>query len=198
MGCCVVGCRRLLIFKDKDGREHKWAMPMEMLAGDGLAYRERLLSMGLIIEPGKKARDRLYQYIASEIPEARARAVTRIGSHDDTYVFPDEVIGRQGDERVLFQSAASVQHAFSAHGTLEDWQREVGQLCSGNSRLRFAVSAAFAPPLLNLLSEQSVGFHFSGAKLSRKTHGLDGRGFSMGWRWDSWLLATMACDCQRP
>jgi putative DNA primase/helicase len=181
---------RLLIFKDKDGREHKWAMPMEMLAGDGLEYRQRLLSMGLIIEPGKKARDRLYQYIASDIPEARARAVTRIGWHDSAYVFPNEVIGQH--ESLLFQSTASIHHAFEARGALEDWQREVGQLCSGNSRLLFAVSAAFAPTLLALLNFESSGFHFSGASSVGKTTALAVagsvwgggglRGYSRQWR----------------
>src|SRR6185437_9154513 len=36
---------RLLRVTDADGKCHDWAMPMSMLAGDGQAYRERLLSI---------------------------------------------------------------------------------------------------------------------------------------------------------
>jgi Domain of unknown function (DUF927) len=54
---------RLLRFRDRDGKPHEWAMPMSMLAGEGTALRERLLTEGLTILPGKRPRDRLEQYI---------------------------------------------------------------------------------------------------------------------------------------
>jgi len=136
---------RLLKFLDRDGNVHEWSMPMEMLAGDGVAYRERLLSMGLIVAPGKHARDRLHQYIASTTPSARARAVSRIGwYHGDSFVFPDAVIGGSGTERLLFQSTTANDHVFRRRGSLEEWQREVAVPCAGNSRLAFALCAAFA------------------------------------------------------
>ena len=34
---------RLLCVTDRDGRAKEWAMPMQMMAGDGTGYRERLL-----------------------------------------------------------------------------------------------------------------------------------------------------------
>ena len=77
---------RLLAVTDRDGRLKEWAMPMAMLAGDGTAYRERLLSLGLIMEPGRFARDALHDYISTARPEARARCVGRTGWHDKTYV----------------------------------------------------------------------------------------------------------------
>jgi putative DNA primase/helicase len=176
---------RLLSFKDGDARVHEWAMPMEMLAGDGHAYRERLLSMGLIIEPGKKARERLHQYIASTMPTARARAVSRVGWHGGSFVLPDAVIGKAGisgdaAERILIQNTSALEHAFRASGGLEDWQREIASHCRGNSRLVFAVSAAFAPPLLYVLDEESGGFHFSGASTIGKTTDLIAAGSVWG------------------
>jgi putative DNA primase/helicase len=54
---------RLLDFKDLDGMSHNWAMPMELLAGDGTEYRKELLSKGLIIAPGSKPRQLLTTYI---------------------------------------------------------------------------------------------------------------------------------------
>jgi hypothetical protein len=38
-------------------------MPMAMLAGDGTAYRERLLSLGLTLLPSKWAKEALGEYI---------------------------------------------------------------------------------------------------------------------------------------
>ena len=69
---------RLLRVTDRDGRVKFWAMPMAMLAGDGTAYRERLLSLGLIISPGKFARDALHEYVSTARPKAKARCV---GAH---------------------------------------------------------------------------------------------------------------------
>lgn len=77
---------RLLTVTDRDGRTKEWAMPMSMLAGDGTAYRERLLSLGLIMAPGKFARDALHEYISTARPEVKARCVGRIGWQSKVYV----------------------------------------------------------------------------------------------------------------
>ena len=37
---------KLLRFSDYDGVEHRWPMPMELLAGDGTIYRQTLHSGG--------------------------------------------------------------------------------------------------------------------------------------------------------
>ena len=82
----------MLAFKDSDGREHQWSIPMEMLAGDGVVYREHLLRLGLIIAPGRAARERLQMYITITAPTARARAVSQLGWHGRSFVFVNEVI----------------------------------------------------------------------------------------------------------
>lgn len=64
-------------------------MPMAMLGGDGTAYREQLLTLGLRIAPGRRARDRLHEYISSALPAARARCVPCAGWHRGVYVLPD-------------------------------------------------------------------------------------------------------------
>jgi len=38
---------KMLRFYDYDEVEHCWSMPLELLGGDGTAYRQTLLSMGL-------------------------------------------------------------------------------------------------------------------------------------------------------
>src|SRR5690242_10567458 len=54
---------KLLRFFDYDGIEHNWAMPMELLAGDGTVYRQTLLSGGLQIQEGRQGRELLSRYI---------------------------------------------------------------------------------------------------------------------------------------
>jgi hypothetical protein len=77
---------RLLIIRDNDGRSKEWAMPMSMLAGDGTAYRERLLSFGLIMAPGGHARSALHEYISTARTGERARCVGRVGWHARSFV----------------------------------------------------------------------------------------------------------------
>src|SRR5207253_6864145 len=54
---------RLLRFFDVDSHLQEWAMPMKMLAGSGLEYREALLDSGLLIAAGTKARNLLARYL---------------------------------------------------------------------------------------------------------------------------------------
>jgi hypothetical protein len=84
---------RLLRITDRDGRTKDWAMPMSMLAGDGTAYRERLLSLGLIMSPGRFARDALHEYISTARPDHKARCVSRIGWQGRFYVSMSENFG---------------------------------------------------------------------------------------------------------
>ncbi|MBF0562724.1 MAG: DUF927 domain-containing protein [Alphaproteobacteria bacterium] len=163
---------RLLVVTDRDGRRHEWAMPMSMLAGDGTAYRERLLSLGLVLEPGKFARDALHEYINTERSGPRARAVGRIGWQDRAFVLPDRTIGETDGERVLLQTSAGTDHAFRVRGTLQTWQEGVAAHAVGNSRLTFALSAAFASTLLHLTGDESGGYHFRGASSTGKSTAL--------------------------
>jgi hypothetical protein len=84
---------RLLLIIDRDGRTKEWAMPMSMLAGDGTAYRERLLSLGLILAPGRFARDALHEYISTARPELKARCVNRPGWGGRAFVLPRQTFG---------------------------------------------------------------------------------------------------------
>lgn len=77
---------RLLTVTDRDQRIKEWAMPMAMMAGDGAAYRERLLSLGMVMAPGKFARDALHEFIATARPDHKARCVPRIGWQGRTFV----------------------------------------------------------------------------------------------------------------
>lgn len=109
---------RLLEFKDAEGQAHTWPMSMEMLAGEGIEYRRMLLSLGLRVAPGRKARDLLTTYIQTARPPAWARCVERTGWQGDAFVLPDEVIGDTGGERVLLQTVNGSHHVYRQAGTL--------------------------------------------------------------------------------
>ncbi len=163
---------RLLEFDDLDGIHHAWAMPMDLLRGDGAEYRGSLLSMGLQISTMTKARNLLTQYIQTAKVEARARCVERTGWHDGSFVMPNKTVGNQHQEKIIFQSAANTQSTFKQKGTLAAWQEHISKPCAGNSRLVFAISAAFASPLLDVTGMESGGVHFRGDSSTGKTTAL--------------------------
>jgi uncharacterized protein (DUF927 family) len=183
---------RVLTFKDDDGRTHEYPLAMELMAGDGTVYRERLLSMGLHIGPDQKARNRLHEYIQITTPKLRMTSVSRLGWHGRAFVMPDVVHGEAGAESVIYQQVRQSEHNFREAGSLTDWQEHIGKLCVNNTRLVFAVSCAFAAPLLYLTDTESGGFHFRGESSVGKTTaqwaagsvwgGGGIRGYLKGWR----------------
>ena len=162
---------RLLEWFDADGVRHRWAMPLELLQGDGVDVRSELTRQGLSIAPGRSARDLLASFLQVWPSENRARCVERLGWHGAVYVTPAGSIG-DDREQVVFQNAHAVEPAFSIAGSVEDWRREVAALAAGNSRLVFAISVALAGPLVEPAGEDSGGFHFRGDSSSGKTTAL--------------------------
>lgn len=162
---------RLLEWCDADGVLHQWAMPLELLQGDGADVRRELARLGLSIAPGRAARDQLASYIQVWPVEARARCVERLGWHGGVYVTPAESIG-QDDEIVVFQNTHALEPALAVSGTAEEWRDSVAALAAGNSRLVFALSVAFAGALADVVGEDSGGFHLRGKSSSGKSTAL--------------------------
>jgi uncharacterized protein (DUF927 family)/phage/plasmid primase-like uncharacterized protein len=159
---------RLLEWYDADRVQHRWAMPMELLQRDGSDVRANLARLGLQITPNKDARAQLANYLQITAVHARVRCVERLGWHGSVYVTPTETIG-QDKEAVVFQSDQALKPAFSTSGTVEQWRDSIAALAAGNSRLVFAISAALAAPLLELVSVDSGGFHIRGESSTGKT-----------------------------
>jgi uncharacterized protein (DUF927 family) len=162
---------RLLTWRDSDGNPHRWAVPSELLAGDGLDVRRELMRTGLEISPARAARELLGVYLQSWQVEARARCVERLGWLGSVYVLPDEAIGADG-ESVVFQSTSAMEPAYAQSGTVESWRDNVAVLARGNSRMVFAICCAFAPPLADPIGEDSGGFHLRGKSSSGKSTAL--------------------------
>jgi putative DNA primase/helicase len=160
---------RLLKFKDIDDYEHRIALPMELLASDGTKLRELLLSHGLEIGASKRSRQLLTHYIQACHPRKRVRCVPQIGWHNGCFVLPHTAIGETGEEDVLLQTVSLNVQKYMCKGSLQDWQQNIAAYCPGNSRLTFAISSAFAPPLLELLCMEGGGANIKGHSSTGKT-----------------------------
>jgi uncharacterized protein (DUF927 family) len=193
---------RLMEWPDRNGVMHRWAMPMEMMAGDGTTLRETLLRGGLRLG-GPSKRQLLMLYIQMENPKRFVTCVPHVGWHGGTYVLPDSSISSDGAEEIIYQTATRGEHFYKTAGTLEDWRERLGRFCAGNSRLVFAVSAAFAGPLLRLLNIEGGGFHLVGTSSSGKSTaqwvagsvcggGNGAHGFVRSWRATVNALESMA------
>ena len=192
----------LLLEFDAFGKPRRWLMPLAMLAGDGTAYRAELLNQGFMVPTDAKRRALLTTYLQSRRPAELVRIVDRVGWHGRAYVLPRETLGDDGGERIMFQAAdgAPTESTFGRRGTLENWQRNVGRLCVGNSRLVLSVSLAFAAPLLAWAPGNDSGVvHLVGDSSCGKTTALrvaasvnGGRDYLQRWRATDNGLEAMA------
>ncbi|NBQ68915.1 MAG: DUF927 domain-containing protein [Nitrosomonadaceae bacterium] len=194
----------LVRFADPDSKVKQLVIPARSFNGDGLEASGRLLSEGLTIAP--KSRQLVIEYLQTQNPEKRARITNRTGWHgigdDLVFVLPDGSIGQSSDEW-LFSDSKPDSSLFRQRGTLKQWREHVAALCVGNSRLTFAVSIAFAAPLLHLVEMESGGFHFRGSSSSGKTSALTVAGSVCGspeylQRWrstDNGLESTALSHC---
>lgn len=107
-------------------------------------------------------------------------------------------------ERIIYQADGAAEDPYRAGGDLESWKVDLAGHAVGNSRLAFAISAAFAGPLLYPCEAEGGGFHFRGGSSIGKTTALQvagsvwgGRDFIRTWRATSNGLegvAMMHCD----
>lgn len=159
---------------DPDKVEHRLVIPMALFRGDGLEVAGMLLDAGLSMAPG--ARQKVITYLQTARPDARARITSRTGWHASSdgpgvFVLPETAYGPGADEWI-YEAEGSSAHAFKRKGTPEQWRDSIGRLCMGNSRLLFAVSVAFAAPLLYLVGGESGGFHYRSNSSDGKTTAL--------------------------
>ena len=154
----------LLAWKDKDEREHQYALPKSMLAGQRSEWLPLLADMGWTCNSAYKKQ--IASYLENSRPLKRIRCVTSTGWSDDRYVLPDCIYGEGKDPIVL--QAQGYTDLYQHKGSLKEWQ-ELAGLCVGNPKLGFAVSCAFAGPLLELADMEGGLFSFEGGSSCGKT-----------------------------
>ena len=177
----------LLRFKPTVGEWREWAMPMELLAGDGTQLRAELLAMGVRLDP-YKAKQQLPHYLQSEMPKRRIHCALQVGWCGDSFVLPDAVIGPKAAD-VIFQSGERGHEEHTQAGTLAGWQQDIAAKAVGNPLLLLVVSASFAGPLLQRCNAEGGGFHIVGDSSTGKTTLIEaacatwgGPGFKRSWR----------------
>ena len=164
------GWARLLRWSDEDKRVHIHAVSDADLHGDISALCGNLARRGLRVATGQK-RSHLVRYLNESDVKNRVTEVTTTGWHDigttKVFALPSQTIGSATCENIIVQGATNP--LFESRGKLSDWQRGVGSLVAGHSRPMFAVSAAFAGPLLGLLGHEGGGFNLYGQSSRGKT-----------------------------
>jgi hypothetical protein len=182
---------RYIAVHDNDRNVHYFAMPMAMTASDGTEHRRELLDRGMILAPGKTTKEQLEIYLTTWKPKKRVRCVDWVGWHGGAFVLPDRTFGSAG-ETVILQTEKPAKAALA--GSLAKRQQNVAALAVGNSRIAFAISAAFAGPLLQLLSAESGGFHFKGGSSIGKTSALHASCSVWGYELHRWRTTDNAAE----
>jgi len=162
------GWAPVLEFIDRDDQQRREIIPYRLFVGQGFDGVKQLADMGLEIAPNVKALDRLRNYIVGAKPHRRARLFDQTGWHEHTYLLPDGAIG-ETDETMLFRGNRRAQRVYSTKGKLQDWQSHIAHPAIGNPRLMFALSTAFAGPLLKPLNQPGMGFHLCGDSSTGKS-----------------------------
>lgn len=195
--------QRLASFADHDGRRRRVLVPDDLLEGDGLSLARLLRSRGLYVGDSKSGL--LKMYVNRSRPEQRARLTQRIGWHEDveqpgrwSFVLggEHEPIAADGAELWLHAAQGTGHALFKTAGTLEDWRANVAALAVGNSRLVFALSAAFAGGLCWLHPNVAGGFHWAGGSSLGKSALLYAAASACGapaYR-RTWLLTATAIE----
>ncbi len=153
------------------GRWHQLALARSSLVG-GEDLMRALIDHGLRFVPVGKDVIELKRLIMCVTAERRAQCVPNVGWHENSFVLPDEIIGQPEDRDVVFQPPYAINHHYRVAGTFDGWKAEVAARALGNSRLVFAISAAFAGPLLKLARLDGGGFHFRGLSSTGKSTAL--------------------------
>lgn len=156
-------------FQALHGHRHTWPIPRALLVTEGHEILHRLYEMGFkAMDRPAKANDHLRSYLNRAIPERRALAVSKTGWADSRFVLPDRVFGAD-PESVFYQVDDPRPSPYTVKGTPAGWRDLVAKVIEPYDLPVFAVSCAFAAPLLSLLDIQSGGFHFMGTSTTGKT-----------------------------
>jgi uncharacterized protein (DUF927 family) len=145
-------------FMSYEGHLVRWTMPRSLIVSDSAVLVTELYALGYYIEDDKKRY--LLQYfnnIGAEV-EKKYTITDSTGWVGKSFVTQTKTYG---DDSLRFKDVDRVTDTTcKVAGTLEGWIYQVAARCGGNSRLLFALGAAFAPPLLEPLGIEGGGFHF--------------------------------------
>ncbi len=152
----------LVSFSDMDGHKREWNIPSALFATEGGAEVVRgLLDRGYTLLTNREAKRHLIEYLGDYATVKRVRLVERMGWFDGAFLLPDRVIGTPAEDLHYYSDAPALCR-MATSGSLAEWREMVAEKCVENSLPTFAVCAALAGPLLDVLNSETCGFHFVG------------------------------------
>ncbi|MBY0260621.1 DUF927 domain-containing protein, partial [Methylobacterium sp.] len=170
------GWATAISFRDPDERLHVVMVPRADLAsGEAAELRRDLASKGLRLGTGRSHRERFAAGLAGLKVETRALLVAKSGWHANGTVYAAPSFTAASDDRlgepILFRGDPGAS-LFREAGDLDTWRTQVASLAVGQKRLLFALSIAFAGPLLEPLGQEPGCFNLVGASSTGKTSAL--------------------------
>lgn len=154
--------QKLVLIIDKDNIEHKILLPYESLLGDALEALRTLVNHGMT-PPTNRAKSVLLDYLNNYPIEARFICVSRAGWHGESYITSNKTYG-SGNYVLNSENI----NPYSTKGSFNEWQK-LSMLIEHHKLGVFTFSAAFSGQLLELLNEESGGFHIYGNSTDGKS-----------------------------
>ena len=161
----------LIKFFDRDGVEQELSILYNELSNsDNLA--KRLLDKGYIGFYKSNHKSLFSEFIQKSNPRDTNLSFNKIGwnKNKDYFILPDETIPKNNS--FIFTGNRDNFKNIRQKGSLKEWQDNIAKLCNENDILLFALSVAFTSPIIRLLQEEIVGFHFIGNSSNGKTTAL--------------------------
>jgi putative DNA primase/helicase len=158
-----------LKIKTRNGIWHKAAIPKTELVTSSEDIFKHLAYQGLEFNISPRGKNKLKELLTRIRPRSYALCVPKIGFHDGVFILPNQAIGDTKGRTVVFQPTKPIEHYYRQSGSLKGWQEGVAKLARGNDRLMFAISTAFAAPLLEPVGMEGGGVHLRGSSTAGKT-----------------------------
>jgi uncharacterized protein (DUF927 family) len=179
-------------FKDSDYVEKEIIITPELLAGNYVELKQKLLSAGLSFN--LQAMAQLSSYSAACHPKKRARLTLTTGWYGNShYVLPHKTYGVENEEIVRLSSETKVQD-YAIRGTLSEWQEHVGKYAESNPILQLGILLALSSVLLTPLNRGNFGLHILGNSSCGKSTVLHVVASVFGVEFRSWRTSDNAAE----
>ena len=161
----------LLEWKSPDGLTRRHLVLFSTLHKVGNEWAEALSDKGYVVNPKHRSSIQDFLCQMGELnPDKILSFPRKIGWHDNSYVFPKEVIG---DSDIVAQIPLNGRNLYAEGGSEEEWNK-VAQYAVGNVPFEFALATAFAAPLMRLAGiDTGSCLHFQGVSSCGKTTCLE-------------------------
>lgn len=162
----------LLEFKNQQGQLCRWTMPRRTLGADTGTLIGELLGRGYgLVYEQKRKLARYLTELGTEVTLTYT-VTDSTGWVKGAFVLPNRTYG---SDTLRFRDVElkPADCPIEIKGTLDGWRSEVAAKCADNSRLIFAIGAAFAAPMLPTTNIESGGFHLVGGTSQGKTTALN-------------------------